>query len=187
MAKKLLRFLVKKVETIDVLKNLGSSSNKNPYPCGRFKTQNPPKELGRYRIKKRLNGEIIYTGISVDLERRKKDHVRTGKLKEEKHVFEWDVPKKKKTKYEELRKQEQRDIAKHNPQKNINKGGGGRSPKKSKKGILGWSFYCEIQGSTLLIPNNIPNFIKAVNIHYLSCYATFYIMQHPLLGVLYIR
>lgn len=117
-----------------ILKNIidNIKPDKKPYSPGRMSTQEPKKQSrGRYRIIG-PNGKIIYVGITEDLPRRKREHIRTGKLDPEKDKFAWSEAKKG-VKVEKLREQEKKEIKKHKSPSNMNIGGGGRNPKK--KGI----------------------------------------------------
>ena len=97
---------------------------------GRPERYNPPKSSGWYRFKNKKSGNYDYAGITNNLDRRAKEHIKAGKLIPDKHWFEFkktDVP------YDMLRTKEVAKIKQYGSQLlNKNIGGGGRSPKIEK-------------------------------------------------------
>ena len=83
----------------------------------------PPKEAGEYRIMDK-NHNIKYIGETNNLERRRNEHKRNGKLDDD-GIFAWKVASKDSTS-ESRRVHERQKIKKHNPPLNKSKGGEGR-------------------------------------------------------------
>ncbi len=86
----------------------------------------PPKSPGEYRIKDSSNS-TKYLGITNDLDRRMKEHKKSGKLSEG-DKFEW-MAAKKTASYDDIRDHERVKIKQKNPYANKRQGGAGPNPK----------------------------------------------------------
>jgi hypothetical protein len=94
-----------------------------PYGPGAPSKSDPPKAAGEYRIKG-PDGKIKYLGETKDLQRRKKQHERSGRIAPG-DTFEHKVANPEAT-TDERRAHEKEKIKKHNPPENKSKGGEGR-------------------------------------------------------------
>ena len=94
-----------------------------PYGPGAPSKGDPPKAPGEYRIKDAA-GNIKYIGETKDLQRRKKEHEKSGK-KAPGGLYEYKVAKPE-TSTDERRTHEKQKIKKHAPAENKSKGGEGR-------------------------------------------------------------
>ncbi|GHV19537.1 hypothetical protein AGMMS49959_04790 [Planctomycetales bacterium] len=89
---------------------------------GKPKVGTPPAEQGEYRL---LGGK--YIGISNNMLRRIKEHLRSGKItKGDTISYQTTKPG---VSFDDLRKHEAKKINKHKPELNKRTGGGGRPPK----------------------------------------------------------
>lgn len=95
------------------------------YKPGRPSKQDPPQKPGEYRIIDKDTGTIDYLGESNNLQRRKNEHERSGKLNSETHDFTWKQADGRFS-VEKRRDHERDKIDQHNPSLNQRKGGGGR-------------------------------------------------------------
>lgn len=105
---------------------------------GRPSRQAPPNEKGWYRFLNKTNSEkkYDYAGKTSDLKRRQNEHIRTGKLDKDKHIFEWKSFKKD-FPYGKLSQKEYQKIKQYkNPPLNKNIGGGGRPPNRQSQTSL---------------------------------------------------
>ncbi len=108
-----------------------SSACSTPYSPGRPKEYRasdplknvPPKDPGEYRIMDK-DRNIKYIGETNNLERRRKEHRRTGKLQNE-DVFAWKTASKDSTS-DTRREHERKKIKQHKPPLNKSRGGEGR-------------------------------------------------------------
>ena len=99
---------------------------------GRPSRQDPPDQLGLYRLTSKSTGEIKYIGETSDLERRKGEQFRSDKpVSPETHHFEWQVADRRGTS-RTRREHERRKIDQHNPSMNKKRGGGGKYAKHSR-------------------------------------------------------
>jgi hypothetical protein len=90
---------------------------------------NVPNAPGLYRILRK--GYHLYTGISCDLDRRRREHERSRNLTA-RDTFCFAVAKPG-TRYDDLRAAEKAHIAKWHPARNISAGGNGRGPSRFEK------------------------------------------------------
>jgi|LSQX01.3.fsa_nt_gb excinuclease UvrABC nuclease subunit len=94
--------------------------------------EKPPAAAGEYRIRDK-EGKITYLGESNNLNRRSKDHEKTGKLpRDGQSTFEYKVADGRSTS-RTRRVHEQEKIKQHNPTLNKSIGGEGRIAKKEGK------------------------------------------------------
>ncbi len=120
---------------------------------GRPSRQSPPKDSGWYRFFNKDSKKYDYTGISNNLSRRFKEHIKGGKFLEDKHIFEWkEISKGVKNPLDKLRLKEIQKIKKYVPTFNGNKGGGGRKP-NDPSGFL-------IEFGVKLVKNLVKSFLK---------------------------
>lgn len=99
----------------------------------------PPKVAGEYRIKDKDNN-LKYIGISNDIDRRVKEHKKTGKINDNDRYVEW-MPAKQGASYDDIRKHERQKIKQKKPA--INQRGGGAGPTPKKMNYAGGSFIPE--------------------------------------------
>jgi hypothetical protein len=104
---------------------ISSISIAAPYGPGAPSSCVPPNQAGEYRIIDQA-GKTKYVGITNDLERRKAEHIRSGKIVK-RDTFRWKTAQPGAT-YDDLRDHEQKKIEQLKPYENKNRGGGGRSP-----------------------------------------------------------
>ena len=92
--------------------------------------QEPPRKAGEYRLRNPSNNKIEYVGETNNLDRRMKEHIRTGKCKtgNDGHTFEYQVADGRSTS-KTRRVHEQQKIKPHNPSLNKSSGGEGRKAK----------------------------------------------------------
>lgn len=90
----------------------------------------PPHKAGEYRLRDSSN-QITYVGETNDLNRRMREHTRTGKCRmgEDADVFEYKVADGRSTS-NTRRSHERQKIKQHNPALNKSKGGEGRISKR---------------------------------------------------------
>lgn len=96
-------------------------------------SQHPPKAKGEYRI---LNGETkkpVYIGVSNDLDRRMREHMKTGRINAQNSIFAFKVADGRASQ-QRLNNHEREKIKKHDPELNQRAGGAGRPYKSKKKG-----------------------------------------------------
>ena len=91
-----------------------------------YNGRKPPKSPGEYRIKDSTNS-TKYLGITNDLERRMKEHKKSGKLSSG-DKFEW-MAAKNTASYDDIRDHERVKIKQKNPYANKRQGGAGPNPK----------------------------------------------------------
>ena len=91
------------------------------------KGNKPPKVAGEYRIKDKENN-TKYIGITNNLERRVKEHKKTGNINENDRIVEW-MSAKPGSSYEQLRNHERQKIKSKKPYANKTIGGEGPVPK----------------------------------------------------------
>lgn len=103
--------------------NRGRPSKFDPFSLDGRK---PPKAPGEYRIKDSSNS-IKYLGITNDLDRRMKEHKKTGKLSDG-DKFEW-MAANNTASYDDIRNHERIKIKQKNPYANQRQGGAGPTPK----------------------------------------------------------
>ena len=116
-----------------------------PYEKGRPKKydavsgegKKPPKAAGEYRIKDKDNN-LKYIGISNDIDRRLKEHKKTGKINDSDRYVEW-MAAKNGASYDDLRKHEREKIKQKKPSVNSRGGGAGPTPKKMNYAGAGYA------------------------------------------------
>lgn len=97
------------------------------YDPSNNKGKRPPRKAGEYRIRGK-NGDILYIGETVDLNRRMGEHKRKGKLTEGR-TFEYKIADGRASS-STRRKHERMKIKQHDPLLNKSAGGEGRIAKK---------------------------------------------------------
>jgi len=106
-------------------KNITQNIN---FPSGRPARTPPPKSGGWYRFVDKNTGEKSYVGKSINLLRRKNEHINTGKLNTDTHHFEHvKVPENLLSKLSSKEVQKIKKYGKTSNLSNKNKGGGGRT------------------------------------------------------------
>lgn len=90
----------------------------------------PPKVAGEYRVRDK-DGNLKYLGISNDINRRIKEHKKTGKINADDRIVEW-RPVKPGTPYEKIKEHERKKIKEKHPYDNKAPGGEGPYPKTIK-------------------------------------------------------
>jgi len=111
------------------------------YKDGRYKELDPfeksevkeiPDKIGTYRVLVKSGPdslrEILYIGVSNNLKRRIKEHVKLGKKIKDGEIVSYKVAKSG-IDYDEVYEHEKEKIKKHKPERNKSKGGEGRKPK----------------------------------------------------------
>ncbi len=93
-------------------------------------TQCPPKAKGEYRILNSDTKKPVYIGVSNNLKRRMKEHIRTGKLNEKNSIFAYKTADGRASQ-KRLNDHERAKIDKHSPELNQRAGGAGRPYKKT--------------------------------------------------------
>ena len=99
-------------------------------PFGSDTSKRPPKKKGEYRILRpskdgKSKRDIAYIGVTNDLERRMKEHMRSGKLCEKNPIFAYKVADGRSSQGR-LNDHERRKIKQHAPPLNQRAGGAGR-------------------------------------------------------------
>lgn len=95
--------------------------------------QRPPKAKGEYRILDSNTKEVLYIGVSNNLDRRMKEHIKTGKLNQQAGIFAFKVADGRASQAR-INDHERNKINKHSPKLNQRAGGAGRPYKpKSRK------------------------------------------------------
>jgi len=87
----------------------------------------PPNVVGEYRIRYSKWRRMKYIGITNDLERRMREHEKSGKINDHAPYFEW-MAALPGTPYKMVREHEEESYRKHNPRSKKRHGGGGREP-----------------------------------------------------------
>lgn len=93
-------------------------------------SQQPPKSKGEYRILDGKTKKPVYIGVSKDLNRRMREHMKTGKINEQNCIFAYKVADGRASQ-QRMNDHERAKIEKHSPELNQRSGGAGR-PYKSK-------------------------------------------------------
>lgn len=88
------------------------------------KGSKPSNVAGLYYIRDK-DKQVQYVGLTNDLKRREKEHIKSGKINKERPFFDFHIPKSGTT-YDDLRYEEKRKIAKYNPPLNKTSGREGR-------------------------------------------------------------
>lgn len=104
------------------------------YRPGRPSRSDPPAVPGEYRIRDATTGKLYYVGETNDLARRRREHIRSGKLDVTSRVFEWMEAIPTSTS-QQRRDAERRHIDKHRPPGNKRRGGGGRPPRSDTETV----------------------------------------------------
>lgn len=84
-----------------------------------------PNAKGEYRIINSENREVEYIGYSNNLNRRMKEHIRTGKINSQNSIFAYKVADGRASR-NSLAEHETQKIKQHNPAMNQRAGGAGR-------------------------------------------------------------
>lgn len=92
--------------------------------------QRPPKVKGEYRILDGQTKKPVYIGVSKNLDRRMREHIKTGKINSQNSIFAFKVADGRASQ-KRLNEHERIKIEKHAPVLNQRAGGAGR-PYKSK-------------------------------------------------------
>ncbi len=92
-------------------------------------TQRPPKAKGEYRILDSNTKKPVYIGVSNNLDRRMKEHIRSGKINEQNSIFAYKKADGRASQ-ERLNNHEREKIKKHSPELNQRAGGAGRHYKQ---------------------------------------------------------
>lgn len=92
-----------------------------------------PHAPGEYRIINEKTRKVEYLGYSCDMNRRMKQHIKTGKISGENSIFAYKKADGRASR-DSLAEHERKKIAKHSPSLNQRAGGAGRpfSRRKSK-------------------------------------------------------
>lgn len=106
-------------------------------PFGSDPSHKPPKKKGEYRIlskskEGRGKRDIEYIGVTNNLERRMKEHIKSGKLNDKDQCFAYKVADGR-TGQGKLNDHERKKIKEHKPPLNQRGGGAGRPYGKNKK------------------------------------------------------
>ena len=102
------------------------TQNTGGYKPGRYSRKSPPPEPGAYRWVNIATGLIEYVGETANLERRSREHERSGKqVSSETHHYEWKKANPNSTS-DTRRVHERKKIRQHKPTLNQRGGGGGR-------------------------------------------------------------
>ena len=104
------------------------------HPLDKNDTKAPPKAKGEYRILDSETKSIKYIGVTNDLDRRMKEHIRSGKINEENDIFAYKTADGRASQTR-LNDHERKKINKHDPELNQRAGGAGR-PYKHRAGAV---------------------------------------------------
>ena len=89
----------------------------------------PPHAKGEYRILDSATKKPVYIGISKDLDRRMREHIKTGKINEQHGIFAYKQADGRASQ-SRLNDHERMKIEKHKPELNQRAGGAGRPYKR---------------------------------------------------------
>ena len=92
-----------------------------------------PKAKGEYRILDR-DKKTKYIGVAKDINRRMKQHMRSGKINEDNPIFAYKLADGRASQ-ERLNNHERQKIKQHDPELNQRAGGAGRPYKKKTKSV----------------------------------------------------
>lgn len=98
-------------------------------PLSESETRTVPSKKGEYRIINSSTREIEYVGVSNDLNRRMREHIRSGKIGGDNDIFAYKIADGRASQAR-INDHERMKIEQHNPSLNQRAGGAGRPYKK---------------------------------------------------------
>lgn len=101
------------------------------HPLDPNETRTIPKAKGEYRIINENTREVMYVGVSNNLNRRERQHERTGKINSENCIFAYKLADGRASQ-RRINDHERAKIEQHNPPLNKRAGGAGRPYGKHK-------------------------------------------------------